>query len=115
MLFLKANTFFLAAAILVSVLQGCSQHTKIADLTSDPARYRGKDVTIVGNVTESFGALGTGAYQVDDGTGKIWIIAQQTGVPSKGAHVQVTGRLMEGANIGGRSLGTAIRESHRKT
>jgi hypothetical protein len=115
MLLLRAKAFLVGVAILFSVLQGCSQPTKISDLMSDPARYRGKDVTIAGNVTESFGALGAGAYQVDDGSGKIWIIAQQTGVPAKGTHVQVTGRLLEGATVGTRSLGTALRETRRKT
>ena len=115
MFLLKGRALVIATVLLISIFQGCSQHTKISELTSDPARFRNRDVTISGNVTESFGALGAGAYQVDDGTGKIWIIAQQTGVPAKGAHVQVTGRLMEGATVGTRSRGTALREFHRKS
>ena len=101
-------------AAVVSGFQGCSQHVKVADLTRDPGKYRDKDVTVSGRVTESFGALGTGAYQLDDGTGKIWIISEQYGVPNQGAEVEATGRLMEGATFGGRSFGTALRETKRR-
>ncbi len=104
----------LSCALLVAVLQGCSQHVKIGDLTGDPNRYRAKQVTISGRVTESYGALGTGAYQVDDGTGKIWVISERLGVPAKDSRVETTGKLLEGATFGGRSFGTALRETGRK-
>ncbi len=104
----------LSCALLVAVLQGCSRHVKIGDLTGDPNRYRAKQVTISGRVTESYGALGTGAYQVDDGTGKIWVISERLGVPARDSRVETTGKLMEGATFGGRSFGTALRETGRK-
>ena len=115
MFFLNTKSLLAATLIVISVLQGCSQHTKISEVTQDPARFRNKDVTISGKVTQAFGALGTGAYQLDDGTGKIWVISEQSGVPSQGANVEVTGRLIEGATFGTRTLGTALRESHRKS
>jgi hypothetical protein len=115
MLVLKTKSLFLAAAMLISILQGCGARTKISDINQDPGRYSNKDVTVAGTVTESFGALGTGAYQIDDGTGKIWIVSTQSGVPGKGTQVAATGRIFQGATIAGRSFGTAIRESHRKS
>jgi hypothetical protein len=114
MLLLKAKTLVLAATILIVELQGCGQHAKIADLTRDPGRYHDKDVTVSGKVTDSYGLLGTGAYQVDDGSGTIWVISEQAGVPTQGAHVEVTGRLAEGGSFGGRSLGLVLRETRRK-
>ena len=59
------------------------------------------------------GALSTGGYQLEDDSGKIVVISNQ-GVPSKGAKVAVSGRVMEGITVMGRSFGTAIQEhDHR--
>jgi hypothetical protein len=64
-------------------------------------------------VTNSFGALSTGGYQLEDDTGKIVGISNQ-GVPSKGSKVAVSGRVMEGITVMGRTFGTAIQErDHR--
>jgi hypothetical protein len=105
----------LIAALLASLalLAGCPQGHKISDLERNPGRYAGKEVAVSGTVSNSFGALGTGAYEVDDGTGKIWVISTGYGVPSKGAHVTVAGGLIQGANFGGRSFGLALKETRR--
>jgi hypothetical protein len=99
----------LAVALLLS---SCAT-TRIARINADPSRYRNRSVTITGNVTTAAGLLGTGGYQVDDGSGRIYVISG-TGVPSRGARVKVTGRVISGANILGLSVGTAIREQHHK-
>jgi len=105
-------TFALAAVALI--LQGCPQGTTIADINADPGRFRDKEVTITGNVLTSFGALGEGGYEVDDGTGRIAVITTR-GVPGQGARVRVTGRVNSGITFGGRSFGTYLRETNRKT
>ena len=110
----RTAAFLFAAAIFMAVFQGCAEQVKIADLARDPGGYRNKDVTISGRVTQSFGALGTGVYEVDDGTGKLWVISEQSGVPGQGAQVAVTGRITEGATLGTRSLGLALHETSRK-
>ena len=70
-------------------------------------------VHVEGRVTNSFGALGTGGYQVDDGTGRIYVISNR-GVPSRGSKVAVSGRVMNGITAMGRSFGTTIEEhGHR--
>lgn len=51
-----------------------------------------------GSVTESHSILGTGAYQVDDGTGRLWVFSKK-GVPRKGARVQVKGKIREGFTL----------------
>src|SRR5437899_10215366 len=65
-------------------LVGC-ETTKIGDINRDPGRYAGKDVAISGQATESFGVLNEGAFEVDDGTGRIWVLSEGFGVPGKGA------------------------------
>ena len=99
----------IAAAVL---LVGCAPLT-IGRINADPSRYYNRNVTVQGTVTTSVGLLGTGGYQVEDETGKIYVISR-TGVPSSGSRVSVTGNVIGGAQILGRTLGTAIREEHHK-
>lgn len=113
---MKHRSVFLILLLSTAVLlAGCPKQVTIAEIKADPNRFSGKEVTISGNVTSSFGALGQGAYEVDDGTGKIWVIIQQSGVPGKGARVRVAGRVETGVTFAGRSFGTVLRESSRKT
>ena len=83
-----APCILLAAALLM--LPGCKGGTSIKSLLDEPGRYDGKEVRIAGAVTHSIGVLGTGAYQIDDGTGKI-IVITKTGAPREGARVGVEG------------------------
>ena len=95
------------------LLTACPSETTISKINRDPGRYRDKEVAVVGRVTDSYGVLGTGAYELDDGTGRIWVAATR-GVPAKGSRVAVKGRVHSGVTIGGRSLGTIIEESDRR-
>ncbi len=99
--------------LLTVVLAGCPQRVKIGELTSNTARYADKEVTIAGTVTSSFGLLGSGGFEVDDGSGRIWVLSQSFGVPSKGARVGITGRVTQGATLGGRSFAVALRQTQK--
>jgi len=104
----------LTLAILCGILlSGCGT-VRIARINADPSRYRNRDVRVEGQVTNSFGALGTGGYQIDDGSGKIYVVSTRSGVPSKGSRVTVSGTVMNGATIMGTSYGTTIREHNHK-
>ena len=96
------------------LLTGCPPRTTIADLNRDPGRYAGKDVTIGGHVSDSFGAMGNGVFEVDDGTGRMWVYSQNYGVPNNGSNVSVTGRVEQGFSFGGRSFGVILRETSRR-
>lgn len=106
---------FLALAVLsmTTLLTACPQQTTIGRLEADPGRYHGKEVLIQGRVTNSFGVLGQGAYELSDETGKIWVVTQ-LGVPAKGASVGAVGRYVDGVRWGGRSFGNALRETDRR-
>ncbi len=95
------------------LLTACPNRTSIADLKRNPARYDGKEVAVAGRVVDSYGLLGRGAYQVDDGTGSLWIVTER-GVPERGARVGAKGRLLNGFNFGGRNFGTVLREEDRR-
>lgn len=97
----------------IALFTACPQRTTIANLNSDPGRYYKKEVLVYGVVSNSFGALGQGAYELSDETGKIWVVTQR-GVPAKGAQVGAIGEFIDGVRWGGRTFGSAIRETDRK-
>lgn len=108
---------FVGASLLVLALAatGCPSRATIGELTSDPGRYRDKDVAVAGRVTNSYGALDKGVFEIDDGTGRIWVFTDKHGVPSKGAEVGVSGRVVSGLSYGGRTFGTVLREKDRRS
>ena len=103
---------FFMLAVGAMVLAACSE-TTISKINADPARYKNKEVGVVGRVTDSYGIMGTGAYELDDGTGRIWV-ATTRGVPSKGSRVGVKGHVHTSFAISGRSFGTVLEETGRK-
>jgi hypothetical protein len=98
----------------VFLLTACPSQTTISKINADPARYRNKEVGIVGTVRDSYGVMGNGAYEIDDGTGRIWV-ATRRGVPSRGARVGVKGHVYTGFNWGGRNFGTVLEETDRRS
>ena len=101
-------------ALLALTFTGCPSRKSIAEIMQDPGRYYDKEVTIVGRVTQSFGALGKGIYEVDDGTGRMWVLSEKYGVPGQGAKVASTGRVVQGITFAGQSYGTVLRETERR-
>ena len=87
--------------------------TSINKINGDPGRYYDKKVTIEGVVTDSYGVLGEGAYELDDGTGRIWVIAERA-VPARGSRVEAKGRVITGLVYRGHNFAAALRESGRK-
>jgi hypothetical protein len=113
---LNRRTLFLSSLLLASVLvlTACPSRTEIGKINSDPDRYFNKEVGVAGTVTDSYGVpFVGGAYRIDDGTGKIWVVSER-GVPSKGSRVGVKGRVLSGLTFGGRTFGTAVQESDRR-
>lgn len=97
---------------------GCPERRTVADIERNPGRYNNKDVTIVGTVKNSYGVSlpGTpvrgGIYEVDDGTGTIWVVSERT-VPNKGAEVAVSGTVGSGVSWGGKNYGLGLYEKSR--
>jgi hypothetical protein len=110
-----ARKFGFTSLILAGVLllTACPQQTSVSKINADPARYRNKEVGIVGRVTDSYGVLGNGAYEIDDGTGRLWVVTNR-GVPSKGSRVGAKGKVYTGFSFGGRNFGTVLEETDRR-
>jgi hypothetical protein len=96
--FHRSFALFLLIAATAGGAAACAGKT-IQHVLADPARYRDKEVTISGNVVDSYSFAGQGAYHVEDETGSLWVVSQH-GVPRKGAHVKTTGTIREGINLG---------------
>lgn len=94
----------LLSVILLLVLAGCRTTQPIGRLLDDPARYDGHTVRIDGRVVRSAGALGLGAYQVDDGTGLLTVVSEDGGAPRAGARVRVTGWFRSFLTVGDLSV-----------
>src|SRR5688572_17075549 len=109
----------LMLAAMSLLLAACEQKT-INQILAEPNRYANRDVGVLGTVVQSYSVLGRGAYQIEDGTGKLWVISDK-GVPRKGARVGVKGKIKDGFDLGGliklpAGIGTGlvmIESSHR--
>lgn len=102
----------LAVLPLLTLLTACGS-VRIARINADPSRYANRSVTVTGRVVNSVGVLGTGGYQIEDGTGRIYVVSR-TGVPSRGSVVKVTGTVTPGVQVLGSPVGVAIREERHR-
>lgn len=98
----------------ILLLAGCPPRESIAKINRDPGRYMGREVAIAGRVVDSYGALGRGAFLLDDRTGSMWVLAGHYGVPGAGAKVAVTGYIEQGFTMGGRNFAIILRETERQ-
>lgn len=99
---LVAATIFLAA---------CPARRSIESINRDPARFQSHEVTVAGRVVNSFDVMGVGAFEVDDGTGRLWVYSNKFGVPGNESKVAVTGTIQQGFSLGGRNFATILRET----
>jgi hypothetical protein len=86
----------LSAGLLV-LLMACAAKT-VNDVMADPGRYRDREVSVKGEVTESVGALGRGFFKLQDGSGSLWVYTTR-GLPRKGARVSSRGTVRDLATV----------------
>ena len=103
--------------IIVSMMlfvSGCTKTTKTGDITANSAQYDGKTVNISGYVGDTiWNALTSrGAYQVNDGSGNIWVVTSKD-PPAKGVKISVTGTVSPAFTLGDKTLGTVVNETKR--
>jgi hypothetical protein len=94
------RTAGLAALVALGLGLAACRETTVARLLAEPDRYHNDEVGLRGQVIKSASVLGTGAYQLDDGTGTIWVVSSK-GVPRQGARVAVRGRVRDVVDLGG--------------
>ena len=82
-----------------ALLSGACASRSINQVLADPGRYRDREVKLSGSVVDSYSFVGNGAYQIEDNSGKLWVVSNR-GVPRKGAKVSVKGTVREGFSLG---------------
>ena len=108
------SPLYVSVLATAALFLACKGTTPIKTLLDDPQQYDGKTVRIVGQVQGSVGALGYGAYQVNDGTGTISIVSEGGGVPRQGAKVGVEGTFRSAYTLGSQSVAVLV-EKRRYT
>jgi hypothetical protein len=111
------RSFAVAVSVMALVaLAGCKGGgtTSIKTLLDDPSRFDKQTVRVAGEVTRSLGILGYGAYELDDGTGKIPVVTNEGGAPRVGAKVGVEGEFRAAFTMGS-TTAAAIVEKKRYT
>ena len=111
----KRIVFGVSIALVSLALTACPERIRISDINRDPGRFYDKEVTVAGKVVRSYGAVQAGVYEIDDGTGKLWIATEKYGVPSKDQYIGVTGRVVPGVTWGGTNYGSGMHETHRRS
>ncbi|MBV9574765.1 MAG: hypothetical protein JOY93_11995 [Acidobacteriales bacterium] len=107
----------LAGVLLVAgilLLAGCPPRESIERIKVDPGKFAGREVTIAGRVTNAYGVMGKGGFELDDGTGRMWVFTSRYGVPGMDAKVAVTGLIEESVTLGGRHWALIMRETRRR-
>jgi hypothetical protein len=105
---------FIAVSCLVSatvLLAACPARRSIESINRDPARFRDHEVTVAGRVVNSFDVMGVAAFEIDDGTGRLWVYSNKFGVPGNESKVAVTGTIQQGFSLGGRNFAMILRET----
>lgn len=109
------KVFFLSAILAGALaLTACPSKTTVAKINQNPSKYQNQQVGLIGTVTDSYGLLGNGIYELDDGTGRIWVMTTR-GVPTRGTRVGASGRVHTGGSFGGRTYGLVLQEEQRRT
>lgn len=117
----KWTKFILAGLVLSLGLltAACPKRESIASIEANPSKYYNKEIGIAGTVRDAYGVnipltrISGGVYKVDDGTGSIWVLTQQS-VPSKGTKIGVKGKIESGVNFNGRNYGLGMIEEDRR-
>lgn len=96
--------------IILLLIAGCGP-TKIEDIQNKSDKFKDQQVTLRGEVIEvlSIPFVHKGAYQIDDSTGKIWVIPSGN-IPTRGDKVTVTGTVKIGVEFAGKHLGVVLIE-----
>lgn len=95
------------------ILTAACELNSVEEVKSDPFKFQNKQARLGGIVRQNWSVLKYGVYEIEDQTGKIFIVSEK-GAPSKGAVVEVKGNTRTAFNLSGIDYGTVIMENKRK-
>ena len=101
--------------LIVFWLSACGAYLSISEIKNEPNRYRNRKVYIRGRVVETISIpfVQKGMFQVNDGTGKVWVMSRKR-MPFRGDKVTVKGKVRTGVTFARRTFGVVIVEGDGK-
>jgi hypothetical protein len=114
---MRAFRFIVLPIVLLVLATSCRKDVKmtpISTLMDDPSRFDHQVVHVAGTVTKALGVMGYGAYEIDDGSGRIAVVTTTNGAPREGAEVGIEGEFRSAFTLGDK-VGAAILEHERYT
>lgn len=93
------SRFLRTVVVVLALVAATACATRVSRVLNDPSKYRNREVTVSGNVVDSFSIMNRGVYRIEDKTGSLWVVSDK-GVPRTGARATVTGTIREGFNAG---------------
>ncbi len=110
----RKNILLICATLLALIAIGCGTKP-ISEILAHPEHFRDDNIAIQGRVVTSFSVAGIGAaFQLDDGTGRIWVFSRHRPAPPEHVHMYVGGRIKTAVTLGDRTLGIALEEKGRR-
>ena len=111
---MQLNNKSLIIVCSVIIIVYCAAMIRISDIKKRPREFHDKRITLSGYVDNvvTLPILSVGVYQIDDGTGKIWV-KPAGDAPYQGQHVRVTGVLKVGLTISGKTFGLILIEEKK--
>lgn len=96
---IRLISLILCAIFVVSISSCGIGTTKIGDITGHPRDYAGKEVSVSGEVTETFSLFVIKYFVLRDSTGEITVVTDKP-LPAKGEKIKVKGVVKEAFSIG---------------
>lgn len=93
------------------ILSSCFHHVSVEPINRDPGRFHDNEITAAGRVVNSFALSDAGAFELDDGTGRLWVWRDSHNMPGHNSSVTVTGKIEQGFSFGGRNFVIILRET----
>jgi len=97
------------------MLSACSHRISVESINRDPGRFHDKEITVAGRVANSFGIADAGAFELDDGTGRLWILSDTHDLPAHNSSVTVTGQIEQRFSFAGRTFIIILRETRKRS
>ena len=113
---MKIRTFqaglFVMSFLIISFLSCGIETTKIGDIVGHPRDYADKEVTISGEVTETFSLFVVKYFVIRDSSGEISVVTERP-LPAKGEIIKVKGTVKETFSFGTKTALVLVETSEK--
>ena len=109
---MKRKKLICASIVLLLTISCSMGTTKIGEITAHPRDYAGKEVTISGQVTETFSLFVVRYYILKDDSGEITVVTDRP-LPAQGEQIKTTGIVKEAFSIGTKTTLVLVENTQR--